>query len=141
VATATPGALATIGAFFTGAPATAASSFMLFGVPAIAVGSLLLAGAYLMNARGNDSHRKQVRAACMKLTEVIDDEQWKTLDQLKVNQPQRVAQICADVDDDIARASQERLTELETIQRIEDQGAALRALRDQIVGLELRVNG
>lgn len=72
---------------------------------------------------------------------LIDDEQWKTLDQLKANQSQRIAQICADVDDDIARALQERLTELETVQRIEDQGAALRALRDQIVGLELRVNG
>lgn len=139
--TATPGAFATIGAFFTGAPAAAASSFMLFGVPAIAVGGLLLAGAYLMKAKGNDSLRKQVRAACINLAEKIDDEQWKTLDQLKANQSQRISQICADVDDDIARALQERLTELEAIQRIEDQGASLKALRDQIAGLELRVNG
>ncbi|MEA3640135.1 MAG: dynamin family protein [Lamprobacter sp.] len=141
VATATPGALATIGAFFTGAPAAAASSFMLFGVPAIAIGALLLGGAYLMKAKGNDNLRKQVRAACIQLTEKIDDEQWKTLDQLKANQSQRISQICADVDDDIARALQERLTELEAIQQIEDQGAALKALRDQIAGLELRVNG
>ncbi len=141
VATAIPGALTTIGAFFTGAPAAAASSFMVFGVPAIAVGALLLVGAYMMNAKGNDSIRKQVREACLKLAEGIHDEQWKTLDELKANQSQRIAQICADVNDDIARALQERLTELDTIQRIEDQGAALRALRDQIGGLELRVNG
>ncbi|WP_201217811.1 dynamin family protein [Halochromatium roseum] len=141
VATATPGALTTIGAFFTGAPAAAASSFMLFGVPAIALGGLLLLSAYITKEKGKDTLRKQVRAACLKLAEGIDDEQWKTLDQLKANQSQCIAQICANVDDDIARALQERLTELDAIQRIEDQGAALRVTRDQIVGLELRVNG
>lgn len=141
VATATPGVLTTIGAFFTGAPAAAASSFMLFGVPAIGVGALLLMGAYMVKAKGNDALRKQIHAACLKLAESIDDEQWKTLDQLKANQPRRIAQICADVNDDIARALQERLTELTAIQRIQDQGAALRALRDEIAGLELRVNG
>jgi hypothetical protein len=94
-----------------------------------------------MKVKGNDSLRKQVRAACLKLAEGIDDEQWRALDQLKGNQSQRIAQICANVDDDIARALRERLTELDAIQRIEDQGAALRTLRDQMAGLELRVNG
>jgi hypothetical protein len=114
---------------------------MLFGVPAIAVGALLLGGAYILKEKGRETVRKQVRAACLKVADGIEDEQWKTLDQLKANQSQRISQICADVDDDIARALQERLTELDAIQRIEDQGAAHRALRDQIAGLDLRVNG
>jgi len=141
VATATPGVLTTIGTFFTGAPAAAAPSFMLFGVPGIFVGAALLGGAWWVKQTGKDALRKQVRAACLKLVEGIEDEQWRTLDQLKANQAQRVTQICADVNDDIARALQERLTELDAIQRIEDQGAAFRALRAQIAALELRVNG
>ena len=141
VATATPGAFTYIVAFFTGAPAAAASSFMLFGVPAIGIGCLLLGGAYISKKMGQKTLSKQVREACLKLTEALDDEQWKTLDELEANQSKRIAQICADVDDDIARALQERLSELDAIQRIEDKGSALKALRDQIAGLELRVNG
>ncbi len=141
VATATPGALATVGAFFTGAPAAAASSFMLFGVPAIAIGALLLGGAYMVNAQGQAALRNQVGAACNKLQNEIEDEHWKTLNQLKRNQRQRISQICANVDNDITRALDARLMELDAIQRIEDQGARLEALRAEIDGLELRVNG
>ncbi|WP_282755484.1 dynamin family protein [Desulfuromonas thiophila] len=141
VASATPGILTTIGAFFTGAPPAAASSFMLFGMPAVAVGALMLAGAYLMKIKGKDSIKKQIRTAFVKIVEAIDDEQWKTLDQLKANQPERITLICADINDEIARTLQERLAEIDAIQRIEDQGVELRKLHRSITELELKVNG
>lgn len=140
VTTAAPGILATIGTFFTGAPVAAASSFMLFGVPAIAVGALLLATAFFANRGKAMKLAEHVRDACAKLAERIEEDKWQLIDQLKANQAQRIAQICANVDDDITRAWRERLSELDAIQRIEDQGAALMALRDELARLTLRVN-
>jgi hypothetical protein len=138
--TATPGILASVGTFITGAPAATASSFMLFGVPAIAIGGLLVASAFFMQKTAQTKLAEQVRAACSKLAERIEDEKWQTLDQLETNQAQRIAQICADVDDDISRAWREKLMELDAIQLIEDQGAALRAQRDTLEQMALRVN-
>ena len=140
VTTATPGILASVGTFITGAPAAATSSFMLLGVPAIAIGGLLVAAAFFLRRNDQAKLAEQVRAACAQLAERVEDEKWKTLDQLKTNQAQRIAQICADVDDDISLAWREKLLELDAIQRIEDQGAALRALRDALQRLTLRVN-
>ncbi|HSO83788.1 dynamin family protein, partial [Thiocapsa sp.] len=138
--TATPGILATVGTFITGAPAAATSSFMLLGVPAIAIGGLLVAAAFFLRRNDQSKLAEQVRAACAQLAERVEDEKWKTLVQLKTNQAQRIAQICADVDDDISLAWREKIAELDAIQHIEDQGAALRALRDAIERLTLRVN-
>lgn len=138
--TATPGMLATVGTFITGAPAAATSSFMLLGVPAIAIGGLLVAAAFFLRRNDQTKLAEQVRAACAQLAERVEDEKWKTLDQLKTNQGQRIAQICADVDDDISLAWREKIAELDAIQLIEDQGAALRALRDALQRLTLRVN-
>lgn len=138
--TATPGILATVGTFITGAPAAATSSFMLLGVPAIAIGGLLVAAAFFLRRNDQTKLAEQVRAACAQLAERVEDEKWKTLDQLKTNQAQRIAQICADVDDDISLAWREKIAELDAIQHIEDQGAALRALRDALQRLTLRVN-
>lgn len=140
VATATPGILTTIGAFITGAPAATASSFMLFGVPAIAIGGLLLAGAFFLKKDSQSKLAQQVRDACVKLAGRIEEEKWKTLDQLADQQAQRIDQICANVDSDISRAWREKLSELDAIARIEDQGAALRALRTELDRLTLRVN-
>jgi hypothetical protein len=140
VATATPGILTTIGAFITGAPAATASSFMLFGVPAIAIGGLLLAGAFFLKKEGQAKLIQRARDACVELAGRIEEEKWKTLDQLRAQQAQRIDQICANVDNDIGRAWRERLAELDAIARIEDQGAALRALRDELDRLTLRVN-
>ncbi|RKT45843.1 dynamin family protein [Thiocapsa rosea] len=138
--TATPGILASVGTFITGAPAATASSFMLLGVPAIAIGGLLIAAAFFLRQNDQTKLAEQVRAACAQLAERVEDEKWKTLDQLKTNQAQRIAQICADVDDDISRTWRETIAELDAIQHIEDQGAALRALRDALQRLTLRVN-
>ena len=91
VTTATPGILATIGTFFTGAPVAAASSFMLFGVPAIAVGALLLATAFFANRGKAMKLAEHVRAACAKLAERIEEDKWQLIDQLKANQAQRIA--------------------------------------------------
>ncbi len=140
VTTATPGILTTIGTLFTGAPAAATSGFMLFGVPAIAVGALLLAGAFFFSRGSSGRRQDQVRAACGQLAERIEDDKWQVIDRIKANQAQRIAQICADVNDDITRAWREKLAELDAIQRIEDQGAALRALRAEIAALTLQVN-
>lgn len=140
VATAGSGMLASIGAFITGAPAATASSFMLFGVPAIAIGGLLLAGAFFLKKDSQSKLAEQVRAACAQLAERIEDEKWSILDQLRNQQAQRIDQICANVDNDIGRVWHEKLAELEAIARIEDQGAALRALRDELSQLTLRVN-
>ena len=140
VATAGSGMLASIGAFITGAPAATASSFMLFGVPAIAIGGLLLAGAFFLKKDSQSKLAEQVRTACAQLAERIEDEKWSILDQLRNQQTQRIDQICANVDNDIGRVWHEKLAELETIARIEDQGAALRALRDELSQLTLRVN-
>lgn len=138
--TATPGILASVGTFITGAPAATASSFMLLGVPAIAIGGLLIAAAFFLRRNDQSKLAEQVRAACAQLAERVEDEKWQTLDQLKTNQAQRIAQICADVDDDISLAWREKIAELDAIQHIEDQGAALRALRDALQRLTLRVN-
>jgi hypothetical protein len=132
--------LTTIGAFITGAPAATASSFMLFGVPAIAIGGLLLAGAFFLKKESQAKLIQQARDACAELAGRIEEEKWKTLDQLRAQQAQRIDQICANVDNDIGRAWRERLAELDAIARIEDQGAALRALRDELDRLTLRVN-
>jgi hypothetical protein len=140
VTTATPGILATVGTFITGAPAAATSSFMLLGVPAIAIGGLLVAAAFFLRQSDQNKLAEQVRAACAQLAERVEDEKWQTLEKLKTNQTQRIAQICADVDDDISLAWREKIAELDAIQRIEDQGAALRVLRDAIERLTLRVN-
>jgi hypothetical protein len=142
---AVPGVLAQIGTFFMGSAAVqaapaAASSFMLLGVPGIAIGVLGIAGAVLLKRIATDKSASAVRAWVMECGNQVLDEERELIKQIKDKQAQRIVQICADVNDDISRDWQDRLAELDAIQRNEDQGAALRALRDQIAALTLRVN-
>jgi GTPase SAR1 family protein len=133
------GFFSTVGVFFVGAPA-AASSFMVLGVPALAVGCLLVATALYTRNTKLDELCKQISDACAEVADGIDDDKWATIAQLKANLPKRIDQICKDVDSDINRACQERLDELDLIQGIEDEGAALIALRERLSVLPLRVN-
>ena len=144
---AVPGLFAQIGTFFMGAPAatvTAAaapvSSFMLLGVPAIAIGALAIGGAFLLKRSANEKSAAAIRAWVLECSTQVLAEGDRLRKQIKANEPERIAQICSDVDDDVSRAWQQRLAELDAIQDIEDEGAALRALRDQIAALTLTVN-
>jgi hypothetical protein len=121
------------------APA-AVSSFMLFGIPGIAIGVLAIGGALLLKRLSTQKAATAIRAWCIECANEVLAEENRLVAQIKETEQQRIAAICADVNDDITRAWQEKLAELDAIQRIEDQGAALRALGDEIAALTLRVN-
>jgi hypothetical protein len=147
---AVPGLLSQIGTFVMGAPAVtavpavttaqAASSFMLFGIPGIAIGVLAVGGALLLKRIATQKAATDVRSWCIECANEVLAEENRLVDQIKQTAQQRIAAICANVDDDITRAWREKLAELDTIQRDEDQGASVRRLGDDIAGLALRVN-
>ncbi len=148
VSPAVTGVVSQIGTWLMGAPAAttvasapaATSSFLMFGVPGIAIGVLAIGGALLVKHLAKHKAVTAVSAWCVKCANDVMVEEQRLVDEIKKTQPRQIERICANVDNDINRELAKRLSELDAIQDIEDQGAALRALRDALQRLTLRVN-
>ena len=140
VTTATPGVITTIGTWLFGGPAAAVSSFMLVGVPALAIGGLLIGAAFYTKHRNASNLRTALQEAAVELADNVEAEKWKIIDQLKNSRRRQINQICDNVDDDISRAWRERLEELRQVEQDESRGAVLASLHGQLAGLTLKVN-
>jgi len=129
-------------ALFGGGTAAAASTapWVAFGIPGLIVGALALAGWRYFKVREWQKIREQLAELADKLQTGIQGQKEQLLGGIQEQQARRIELICDSVDHEITRTLGERLAELEAIDAVVDGGEALKALRDEVAALTLRVN-
>ena len=136
----TQGAIPFIATWLTTGTATAVSSSIVFGLPAIAIGVMALAGSFYLKSKSSQEVIRQIVELTDQLEYTISNEKVKVITSLTKNQKQYIDTICNNVDHEITQSYKQKLDELAAIDSNEDQGANLEAILKIINSMKLQIN-
>jgi hypothetical protein len=120
--------------------ATAVSSTMAFGLPAIVVGTIAVAGSIYLKHRSSQESVRQLDDLADQLEHTISQEKWKIIGNMAKNQTQNIEAICKEVDHEINQTYRQKLEELDRIDSIMDQGEHFESLYKTINLMRMKVN-
>jgi GTPase Era involved in 16S rRNA processing len=136
----TQGAIPFVATWLTTGTATAVSSSIAFGLPAIAIGVIALAGSFYLKSKSSQEVMRQIVELTDQLEYTISNEKVKVITHLTKNQKQYINIICDNVDHEITQSYNQKLDELAAIDSNEDQGENLEAILKKINSMKLQVN-
>ncbi len=120
--------------------ATAVSSTMAFGLPAIVVGTIAIASSIYLKHRSSQENARQLADLADQLEETINQEKRKIIGNMTKNQTQNIEAICKEVDHEINQIYRQKLEELDRIDLFMDHGAYFEALYKMINTMRMKVN-
>ena len=134
------GAIPFVATWLTTGTATAVSSSIAFGLPAIAIGVMALAGSFYLKSKSSQEVMRQIVELTDQLEYTISKEKVNVITHLTKNQKQYINTICDNVDHEITQSYNQKLDEFAAIDSNEDQGAHLEAVSNIINSMKLQVN-
>jgi len=137
---ATPSALAAITTWAMGSAPVEASSAMTLGLPGIAVGIIGVGTAFYFRRRSERHLKEQMQEITEKTEQTLTSIKRQVIDHMVQNRTQNIDRLCEHVDHEIIQRYQQKLTEMNSVLNMNNQGCHLQGIYEQIDELRLRVN-
>lgn len=120
--------------------AAVASPALAFGLPGLMLTAVSAASFFYLRWQKQEKIKQQLEDLSAALAAQLAEQKWALIDGLRAQQAPSIAVICEQIDHEIKQAYEEKVTELDALDAVTDQGEAIRHLRDSIDSLRLEVN-